>query len=72
MPKSALAKIIQASNDTVATIASDTGLSRQTIYNAIDAKFCPRLDIAYTLADYFKRPVTELFPPAQIKAQSHL
>ena len=70
MSKSALAKIIEKSNGNVARIALDTGLSRQTIYNAIEEKGCPRLDIAYTLAAYFKLPVTDVFPPAQFKLQS--
>lgn len=46
-----------------ATLAEELGVSRQTI-NAIETgKYDPSLPLAFKLAQFFKRPIEEIFLP---------
>ncbi len=52
---------------TQAALATDVGVSRQTIVSIETGKFQPSLSLAFSLAERLSTPITELFIPENPK-----
>ena len=54
-------KLREALNVTQETLAKEVGVTRQTIISIEKGNYTPSVLLALKIADYFKKPVKELF-----------